>query len=319
MMRDQAHVVVVRWLAAIAGALIVLSAAGPVFGQVAPRAKPKVVATISIIGDWVKNVGGNDVDLTTLVGPDGDPHDYEPVPADSLSLARADLIFENGLGLENWLDKLYTSAGSHAKRVVVTRGIDVRHVPAAEGESSNGKDDDRDPHAWQSVKNAELMVGNIRDALVAADPAHASGFKVRAEAYIAKLQKLDAWTKAQIDSIPTARRKLVTSHDAFGYFGERYGMEISRGALESVTTEASDPSAQQIAQVVSEIESSGVPVIFLENIQNPKLMNQIAAEARVQVGPPLYSDALGQPGTAADTYLKMMHYNVETLVKALRP
>ena len=279
--------------------------------------KIKVVATISIIGDWVNIVGGDHVELKTLVGPDGDPHEYEPVPADSEALSQANLVFENGFGLENWLDKLYRSAQSKATRVMITNGVEVRHVPEAEGERPNGKDDDRDPHAWQSVKNAAVMVGNIRDALVKADPAHAADYKARGDAYIKQLDDLDAWVKDQIKSIPEAHRKLVTSHDAFGYFGQRYGMDISRSALESVTTEAADPSPRQIAEVIEQIKASGVPVIFLENIQNPKLINQIAAEAKVKVGPPLYSDALGKPGTDGDTYLKMIHYNVQTLVKAL--
>jgi zinc/manganese transport system substrate-binding protein len=288
-------------------------------GGLPPGAKLNVVATISIIGDWVKIVGGDDIDLTTLVGPDGDPHEYEPVPADSITLSRANLVFENGFGLEHWLDKLCASADSHATRVVLTRGVAPRHVPAAESDRPDGKDGELDPHAWQSVKDAIAMVGNIRSALIAADPAHAAGYAARADAYLKQLGELDAWTLQQIHSIPQARRKLFTSHDAFGYFGQRYGMELPHSALESVTTEASDPSAQQIAEVVDQIKASGVPVIFLENIQNPKLINQIASESNVKVGPPLYSDALGEPGTAGDTYLKMIHYNVTTLVKALRP
>ncbi len=286
---------------------------------VAPGTKPKVVATISIIGDWAEVVGGNDVDLTTLVGPDGDPHEYEPVPADSIALGRADVVLENGFGLEHWLDKLYASANAAGTRVVITNGIDVRHVPEGEGDRPNDKDDDRDPHAWQSVANAEVMVGNIRDALVKVDPAHAAGYTSRAAAYTRQLDALDRYAKQQVQSIRANRRKLVTSHDAFGYFGKRYGLDISRSALESVTTEAADPSAQQIAKVVDEIKSSGVPVIFLENIQNPKLIDQIASEAHVKVGPPLYSDALGRPGTDGDTYLTMMRYNVDTLAKALKP
>jgi zinc/manganese transport system substrate-binding protein len=227
------------------------------------------------------------------------------------------LVFENGFGLENWLDKIYTAAQSKAPRVVITDGVELRHVPESEGERPNGKDDDRDPHAWQSVKNAAIMVGNIRDALVKADPAHAADYQSRAGAYIKQLNDLDAWAQEQINSIPEAHRKLVTSHDAFGYFGQRYGMDISRNALESVTTEASDPSAKQIVDVVEAIKASGVPVIFLENVENPKLMNQIASEAHVRIGPPLYSDALGQPGTDGDTYIKMMRYNVQTLAKEL--
>ncbi len=281
--------------------------------------KPKVVATTSIIGDWAKVVGGNDVALTTLVGPDGDPHEYEPVPADSIAIGEADVVLENGFGLEHWLDKLYTAASAAGTRVVITKGIEVRHVPGGGGDRPDGKDDDRDPHAWQSVKNAEVMVDDVRDALIQVDPSHAAGYTARAAAYEKQLVALDTYAMQQIHSIPASRRKLVTSHDAFGYFGQRYGIDISRSALESVTTEAADPSARQIAEVVEAIRSSGVPVIFLENIQNPKLIDQIASEADVKVGPPLYSDALGKPGTDGDTYLKMMRYNVDTLVKAVKP
>ena len=293
-------------------AVAALPAAGAGSARAAGGGRLKVVATISIIGDWAGIVGGDDVELKTIVGPDGDPHEYEPIPADSIALSRADLIFENGLGLENWLDKLYASAQSRAVRVVINAGVEARSIT---GDAGGG--DDRDPHTWQSAKNAVTMVGNIRDALAAADPSHAADYKSRAAAYIAQLNDLDGWIQGQINTIPAVHRKLVTSHDAFGYFGQRYGMDVSRSALESVTTEAADPSARQIAEVVDQIRASGVPVIFLENIQNPRLINQIAAEANVAVGPPLYSDALGRPGSDGDTYLKMMRYNVRTLVRAL--
>jgi zinc/manganese transport system substrate-binding protein len=279
--------------------------------------KLKVVATTSIIGDWVNTIGGADVDLTTLVGPDGDPHEYEPVPSDASALARSDLIFENGLGLETWLDKLYRSSQSKAKLIVVTRGIDPRRIPTIETGSFGPATEEFDPHAWQDVRSAMVMVGNIRDALLKADPAHAAEFKARTDAYIKQLDQLDRWVQTQIDTLPKNRRNLVTSHDAFGYFGRRYGVDVTRSALESVTSEASDPSALQIAEVISQIKSTGVPVIFLENIQNPKLIDQIAADARVKVGPALYSDALGQPGTPGDTYIKMIRYNTKSIVDAL--
>jgi len=306
---------------AVATAMLLALAAGCGRDQTAlppVDGKPRVVATISIIGDWVKIVGGDEVALQTFVGPDGDPHEYGPVPSDNITLAKADVLFENGLGLESWLDKLYQSSQAKAARVVITQGIEVRHVAESEGMPPRGKDTGRDdPHAWQNVQNAMVMVGNIRAALVKADPAHAAGYQARAEAYLQQLAALDAWVQDQINTLPKQRRKLVTSHDAFGYFGGRYGVDISRSALESVTTEASDPSAKQIVDVVRQIEAAGVPVIFLENIQNPQLMAQIATEAGVKVGPPLYSDALGQPGTAGDTYIKMIQYNVRTLIKAL--
>jgi zinc/manganese transport system substrate-binding protein len=304
--------------AAIALALLGGLAASRAAGDTAADApKIKVVATISIIGDWVHVIGADRVDLKTLVGPDGDPHEYQPIPSDSISVAQASLIFENGLGLETWLDKLYESAESKATRVVITHGIKVRYLFENQANHTGDKNDDCDPHAWQNVKNAVVMVSNIRDTLIRADAGHAAQYRARTDAYIQQLNDLDAWTADQIKSIPASHRKLVTSHDAFGYFGQWYGIEVSRGALESFTTEASDPSARQIAEVVEQIKASGVPVIFLENIQNPKLMNEIAQEANVRIGPPLYSDALGPPGSEGDTYLKMVRYNVRTLVAAL--
>ena len=282
----------VAWLASVAAAKPIL-----------------VVATTSIIGDWVHNVGGDDVSVVTLVGPDGDPHEYQPAADDSVKLAEAVVIFENGLGLEPWLDKLCESAQAKAARSVVSAGIAVRHASNAQ---------DRDPHVWQNVADGILCVCTIRDELVKVDASNAAGYTARAAAYVAKLKALDGFIGDQIKSIPAARRKLITSHDAFGYFGQRYGIEVSRSALESVTTEAADPSAQQLADVIDQVKASGVPVIFLENIQNPRLIEQIANDADVKVGPPLYSDALGQAGSAGDTYLKMMRYNAKTLTDALK-
>ncbi len=269
----------------------------------------RVVVTTSIIADWIHIVGGDSIELQTLVGPDGDPHEYEPVPADSISLSRADLIFENGLGLESWLDKMCQTAQTRAIRVVVTAGIPIRYLPGSR---------EPDPHAWHNVADAIIMVGNVRDGLSKADPSHAGQYQSRAATYIHELQDLDTWVRKQVETIPPARRKIVTTHDAFGYFGDRYGFDISRSILESVTTEASDPSARQIAEVVEKIRASGVPVIFVENIQSPRLIVQIAAEANVRVGPALYSDALGQPGSDGDSYIKMIQYNVKKIVKELK-
>lgn len=304
----------ITFFIAIAVAMFCLLRSTDAHRETVANSSIRVIATTSIIGDWVRAVGGGGIDLTTLVGPDGDPHEYEPVPADSIELSRAQIVFENGLGLENWLDKLYRASGSSARRMVVTDGIQPLHT----SESSDSPADDLDPHVWQNVRNAAIMVGNIRDALMRIDPAHAADYALRAKEYTAELNDLDAWAQQQIATIPPARRKLVTSHDAFGYFGQRYGMDVNRSALESVTTEAADPSANQIAEVVEQIRATGVPVIFLENIQNPTLIKQIASEANVKVGPPLYSDALGPPGSSGDTYIKMIRYNVQTLVNALR-
>ena len=181
--------------------------------------RTNVIATISIIGDVVKNVAGDAVDLVVLVGPDGDAHEYEPIPADSVNIAKADIIFENGLHLEHWLDKLYAASGSKAKRVVVSQGVTPRIFEDNPQET--------DPHAWQDVTNVILYTQNVRDALVAMDPANKAVYESNANDYIQKLQALDAWVKAQVALIPVDKRKLVTNHDALGYFARRYGFQIT--------------------------------------------------------------------------------------------
>jgi zinc/manganese transport system substrate-binding protein len=292
----------------------------------------KVVATFSILGDLVANVGGDRITLRTLVGPGGDAHTFEPSPEDGVALAEAALIFENGVGFEPWLDKLYSASGSRARRVVVTEkiaplpvGTGDEHAHAEEqghdgevaGEHGAGEHGEFDPHVWHDVANAMLMVETIRDALVQADPANADVYRTNAETYLAELKELDAFIVAQTQALPQARRKLVTSHDTFAYFARRYGFEIVGTALGAATTEAADPSAGEIARLVEEIRAAGMPVIFAENVHNPGLMERIAAEAGVKLGPTLYTDALGAPGSDGETYLKLMRYNVTTLVTAL--
>jgi len=282
-----------------------------------------VVATHSILGDLVANVGGEAIALTTLVGPDGDTHTYEPIPADTITIAEADLLFENGLGFETWLDALYASSGSTAERVVVTRDL----IPlgfAGEGVAANEAPiaspvagDELDPHFWQDVANSVSAVAVIRDALAAADPANADLYRANADAYLAQLDELDQYIVAETEQLPADRRKLVTNHDAFGYFAYRYGYTIEGTALGSLSTEVADPSAAQIRSLVEAIQQTGAPAIFPENIENAQLVEQIAREAGVTVGDPLYSDALGQPGTAGDTYLGMMRANIDAVVQAL--
>lgn len=291
----------------------------------------KVVATHSILGDLVRNVGGDEIALTVLVGPGTDAHSFEPRPADSVALAQADVIFENGLGFESWLDELVAASGTKARRVVVTKAItpiaapeaehDAQETPAAGDRSAaEGAGDvhgELDPHVWHDVANAVLMVEAIRDGLVQADPAHAATYEANAAGYTSILRALDREIQAHVDTLPPERRKLVTSHDTFNYFARRYGFTIVGTALGSVSTEAAEPSAAAIARLVDEIRASGVPAIFAENIQIPKLVERIAREAGVALGPTLYTDALGEPGSAGDTYLKLMSANVANIVGAL--
>ena len=272
----------------------------------------KVVATFSILGDITRQVAGDNVELRTLVGPDGDTHTFEPIPADAVALANANLIFEDGLGFETWLDKLYTASDSKALRVVVTNGIQPGQIGIGDEAGST------DPHAWQDVSYGMLMATIIRDTLVAQDPPHAAAYQANAAAYLAQLQTLDADIQQQANSLPPERRKLVTNHDALGYFARRYGFEVVGSALGSVSTEASEPSAAELARLTEEIRGAGVPAIFTENIENDAVIRQVADEAGVKVAPPLYTDALGLPGTEGDSYIKMMRYNIETIVEALK-
>jgi zinc/manganese transport system substrate-binding protein len=291
-----------------------------------PGVPLQVVASFSILGDLVKNVGGEAVAVTTLIGPVVDAHTYDPAPADLVVLSQADVIFENGLGFEPWLDRFFASAQPPGARVVTTEGItpreagaDEEHVgeaqPAEDGAPEHGQ---FDPHVWHDVANVIVMVGNIRDALVAADPTRAELYKANAAAYIAELEALDASIREQMGTMPPERRKLVTSHDTFGYFAAAYGFEIIGTALGSLSTEAGDPSARDIATLITEIEEAGVPAIFAENVANPDLMESIAAEAGVTLAPTLYTDALGPAGSPGDTYVGMMQSNVTTIVDALK-
>jgi zinc/manganese transport system substrate-binding protein len=272
--------------------------------------KVHVVATISIIGDVVRNVAGDAVDLTVLVGPDGDAHEYEPTPRDSVNLAHADIIFENGLHLEHWLDKLYAASGSKAKRVVVSQGVRPRIFEDNPQET--------DPHAWQDVSNVILYTQNARDALVAIDPAHKDLYAANAKNYIERLQDLDMWVKGQMAQIPADKRKLVTNHDAVGYFARAYGFQIIGAVIPSATTEAADPSAKQTVALINIVKANGVHAIFSENMANPKLAQTLAQEAGVQVGPELYTDALGPAGSPGETYIKMIRYNVGVFQKYLK-
>ncbi len=313
--------------------------AEPAAATAATGRKLKVVATFSILGDLVRNVGGDLIELTTLVPPGGDAHTFEPSPADGVALAAADVVFENGLQFEAWLPDLFVASGSKARRVVVSEGIELLKAPQgehderadetatagldgqAEGTSTVGTDghDEQgewDPHVWHDVNNATRMVEHIRDGLTAADPANAATYRGNAGSYLQQIKALDAFVVERANTLPPERRKLVTTHDTFGYFARRYGFEIVGTPL-GVTTEAADPSAAEIAALMNQIKATGVPAIFTENIENSRLMQRIAREAGVELAPPLFSDARGEPGSDGDTYEKMIRYNVETIMKAL--
>jgi zinc/manganese transport system substrate-binding protein len=265
--------------------------------------KVDVVASFSILGDFVRNVGGERIAVTTLVGPNGDAHVYTPTPRDAKKIADAKLVVVNGLGFEGWLPRLVKSSGGKAMVVTATQGIAPRTLDSHE-----------DPHAWQSVDNARIYVANIRDALAKADPAGADIYKANAEAYLAKLAALDNDVKAAIATIPAAHRKVISTHDAFGYFAAAYGIEFI--APQGVSTD-SEPSAKDIAVIITQLKISKIPAVFLENIADPRLMRRIAAETGAKIGGTLYSDSLTPENGDAPTYIDMVRHNIKALTSAL--
>jgi len=262
-----------------------------------------VVASFSILGDFVRNVGGDRVSVATLVGPDGDVHVYTPAPADARKIAEAKLLIVNGLGLEGWLPRLLQSSGSKAPIVIATDGI----APLKAGS-------DADPHAWQSVANAKIYVANISAALAAADPADAEVFAENARAYSTKLDGLDREVREAVARIPPDRRKVISTHGAFGYLAAAYGVQFI--APLGVSTE-SEASARDIARIITQIKTEKIPAVFLENISDPRLIRRIAAETGARVGGTLYSDSLTGEKGAAPTYIELVRHNIKALTSAL--
>jgi len=273
--------------------------------MVAPARADKlnVVASFSILADFVRNVGGDKVDVSTLVGPGGDVHVYTPAPSDAKIVAAAKLVVINGLGLEGWLPRLLQSSGSKASIVVATTGI----KPLKRGA-------DADPHAWQSAATAEIYVTNIRDALDAADPANAETFDANAARYLAELDALDHSVKEAMARIPPERRKLITTHNAFGYLAAAYGIAFI--APSGVSTET-EPSARDIARIIDQIKTEKIPAVFLENISDDRLIGRIASETGAKVGGTLYSDSLTDEKGPAPTYIALVRHNIKALTGAL--
>jgi zinc/manganese transport system substrate-binding protein len=273
--------------------------------------KIKVATSFSVLGDMVKQVGGDRVEVTTFVGPNGDAHVYEPTPGDAKTLADSAVLVINGLGLEGWMTRLQKSSGFKGKVVTATTGIKTRQME----EEEKGKTRKiTDPHAWQSLANGKIYVQNIRDGLIAADPAGKDTYTANAATFLAAIEQEDKEVKAAIAKLPPARRKIITTHDAFGYFGATYGMEFI--APEGVSTE-SEASAKDVAKIIRQIKAEKVPAVFLENVTDHRLLDQIARETGAKVGGTLYSDALSEPSGPAGTYLDMFKHNVATLTEAL--
>jgi zinc/manganese transport system substrate-binding protein len=271
-----------------------------------------VVATFSILGDLVKNVGGVRIALTTLVGANGDAHVYSATPADAKTVAEAKVVFTNGLAFEGWIERLVKASGTKASVVVTTKGVRPRKM--AGGGYGQSHDDEFDPHAWQSVANAKIYVGNIRDALSAADPAGKAEYEANAASYLSKLDVLDMEIRDAIAAIPAVRRRVITSHDAFGYFKAAYGIDFI--APQGVSTEA-EASARDVARIIRQIKAQKIPAVFLENVSDPRLVKRIADETGARVGGTLFSDALSDANGPAATYIDMMRNNLRQFAAAL--
>ncbi len=329
-----------RTLLTSAAALVTLSLAGPASAQ---SSEPvPVVATFSILGDMVARIGGEHVSVTTLVDPDGDAHVYQPTPADARSVREAKVLFVNGLEFEGWIDRLVDASGFSGTRVVATQGIEPIAFDDHDDHHGHGKDehdkddhghahdgkhgDDKhdahaghdhgafDPHAWQSLGNAVTYAENIMIALAQADPDNAAAFYRNRVAYVAEIKALDAEVRAQIDQLPENKRTVVTSHDAFQYFGRDYGLVFL--APQGLSTEA-EASAKDVAHLIEQMRKEGISAVFVENITDARLLEQIARETGATIGGTLYPGALSGPDGPAATYLDMMRHNATTLATAL--
>ncbi|MCO5160559.1 MAG: zinc ABC transporter substrate-binding protein AztC [Mesorhizobium sp.] len=302
----------------------------------AATAEPlKVVATFSIIGDMARHVGGDRIDLTVLVGPNGDAHVYEPKPQDAARIGEAEVVLANGLKFEGFIDRVVEASGTRAPIVELTKGVtpieagedEHGHGEAAhEGEEDHDAEDKAeagheghdhgafDPHAFQSIPNAIIYVANIADAFCAADADGCDIYRANAASYTETLNALDAELRAEVAAIPQGKRTIITSHDAFGYFAKEYGITFL--APEGISTEA-EASAADVAKLIDQVREDSASAVFVENVSNPRLIEQIAKETGLTVGGALYSDALSAADGPASTYVDLMRYNIRTIAGAI--
>ena len=275
-------------------------------GTATPAGKPLIVGTTTQIADIVRNIAGDRAAVVSLVGPNRDPHDYEPTTDAVEQVARSRVVFKNGAGLDDWLDRVLKNAGGSRPTVDLSAVVHLRYDAGQP-----------DPHYWMDPTNVERMVPAIRDALVAADPADATAYRANANRYLQQVRTMDAQVKSIFDTVPTAGRKLVTDHDAFHYFADHFGLDYVGTILRGLST-SSEPTTQQLAALVGAIRDQGVKAIFAEASLNPKLAEQIGRDAGVKVVTDLYGDSLGPPGSDAGTYIGMMVSNARAIAEALR-
>jgi zinc/manganese transport system substrate-binding protein len=268
-----------------------------------------VVASFSILGDIVGHIGGDRVKVDALVGPEEDAHVFDPAPQDAARIATAKLVVINGLGFEGWMDRLIKASGGAPKLAVASEGI-VSHQATIDGRERI------DPHAWQDVSNVRIYAQNIVDALITIDPEGDSVYRGNLARFDSELMALDVEIRAAITAIPAERRKIVTTHDAFGYFARAYGVEML--APQGISTEA-EASAKDVARIIQLVKSEKIPAVFLENVSDPRLAERIASESGARIGGKLYSDALSKENAPAGTYIAMMKANIREITKALMP
>jgi zinc/manganese transport system substrate-binding protein len=286
----------------------------------AAQAEPlKVVASFTIVGDLAKQVGGDHVTVTTLVGPNGDAHVFQPTPKDAKSLKDADMIIINGLGFEGWMGRLIEASDTKAPVVTASAGL-TKPLTLKDTEDKSHDHDHHhhgsiDPHAWQSITHGRMYVKTITDALQKADPTNAKTYGERAAKLDAELAALDAWVKTEIATVPPEKRRVITTHDAFGYFADAY--QVTFLAPTGFSTD-DEPSAKEMKHLIQQIQSGKTRALFLESMGNPNIIKQLAAETGAVVGPALYTDALSTEGGPAATYQAMMRYNVTALVNAMK-
>ncbi|KFC78591.1 metal ABC transporter substrate-binding protein [Buttiauxella agrestis] len=267
-----------------------------------------VVASFTVLADMAKQVGGEHVTVKSLVGPDGDPHSFEPSPQDSVALSKADVVIVSGLGMEGWMDRLVSASGYKGKVIVASEGVSTRKMEE-EGKQIT------DPHAWNSAENGAIYAQNITKALMAADPENASAISESGTEYVTRLKLLDSWAKTRFESIPKSHRKVLTSHDAFGYFGQEYGVTFL--APVGFSTEA-EASASDVATLIKQLKNQHIKTYFIENQTDPRLVKQIAAASGAQPGGELYPEALSPAGGPASTYEMAFKHNVDAIANSMK-